>query len=151
MYRASALLLPLYGCFLKGQIFTEKLRDSGRNNFYRNNGGPVITGSEDSCLPHPVCREDIVPVYVRLGSCDTDILVFRKDGHGSFHIPDKLHRGRLSDMEHRIVDNEGKGMRLDILCLFYLLLSCIFINKILSVVVGGNPLPLGGGRSLVNP
>ena len=25
-----------------------------------------------------------------------------------------------------------------------------FINKILSVVVGGNPLPLGGGRSLVN-
>ncbi len=26
----------------------------------------------------------------------------------------------------------------------------VFINKILSVVVGGNPLPLGGGRSLVN-
>ena len=26
----------------------------------------------------------------------------------------------------------------------------IFINKILSVVIGGNPLPLGGGRSLVN-
>jgi len=26
----------------------------------------------------------------------------------------------------------------------------LFINKILSVVVGGNPLPLGGGRSLVN-
>jgi hypothetical protein len=25
-----------------------------------------------------------------------------------------------------------------------------FINKILSVAVGGNPLPLGGGRSLVN-
>ena len=25
-----------------------------------------------------------------------------------------------------------------------------FINKILSVVVGGNPLPLGGGRSLAN-
>ncbi len=25
-----------------------------------------------------------------------------------------------------------------------------FINIILSVVVGGNPLPLGGGRSLVN-
>ena len=29
-------------------------------------------------------------------------------------------------------------------------LSKIFINKILSVVIGGNPLPLGGGRSLVN-
>ncbi len=26
----------------------------------------------------------------------------------------------------------------------------IFINIILSVVIGGNPLPLGGGRSLVN-
>ena len=25
-----------------------------------------------------------------------------------------------------------------------------FINKILSVVVGGNPLALAGGRSLVN-
>ena len=25
-----------------------------------------------------------------------------------------------------------------------------FINIILSVVAGGNPLPLGGGRSLVN-
>lgn len=26
----------------------------------------------------------------------------------------------------------------------------IFINKILSVVIGGNPLPLGGGRSPVS-
>jgi len=26
----------------------------------------------------------------------------------------------------------------------------LFINKNLSVVIGGNPLPLGGGRSLVN-
>lgn len=26
----------------------------------------------------------------------------------------------------------------------------IFINKILSFAIGGNPLPSGGGRSLVN-
>ena len=26
----------------------------------------------------------------------------------------------------------------------------IFINKILLFAIGGNPLPLGGGRSLVN-
>jgi len=26
----------------------------------------------------------------------------------------------------------------------------VFINKILSFVIGGNPLPLGGGRRLVN-
>ncbi len=32
----------------------------------------------------------------------------------------------------------------------YLADTGLFINKILSVVVGGNPLPLGGGRSLVN-
>jgi len=25
-----------------------------------------------------------------------------------------------------------------------------FINKTLSFAIGGNPLPLGGGRSLVN-
>ncbi|MFR6049800.1 MAG: hypothetical protein ACLUIL_01705 [Gallintestinimicrobium sp.] len=26
----------------------------------------------------------------------------------------------------------------------------VFINKTLSFAIGGNPLPLGGGRSLVN-
>lgn len=26
----------------------------------------------------------------------------------------------------------------------------IFLNKTLSFAIGGNPLPLGGGRSLVN-
>ena len=31
-----------------------------------------------------------------------------------------------------------------------MLLTDYFINRILSVVVGGNQLPLGGGRSLVN-
>ena len=29
--------------------------------------------------------------------------------------------------------------------------SLEFINKILSFVIGGNPLPSGGGRSLTNP
>jgi len=28
--------------------------------------------------------------------------------------------------------------------------ECNFINKILSFAIGGNPLPSGGGRSLVN-
>lgn len=28
--------------------------------------------------------------------------------------------------------------------------TVLFINKILSFAIGGNPLPLGGGRSLVN-
>ena len=29
-------------------------------------------------------------------------------------------------------------------------LKQVFINKILPFDIGGNPLPLGGGRSLVN-
>jgi len=29
-------------------------------------------------------------------------------------------------------------------------ITSTFINKILSFAIGGNPLPLGGGRSLVN-
>ena len=37
-----------------------------------------------------------------------------------------------------------------IVILFAVIIYKLFINKILSVVVGGNPLPLGGGRSLVN-
>ena len=31
-----------------------------------------------------------------------------------------------------------------------MIVAPLFINKILSFLVGGNPLPLGGGRSLVN-
>ena len=30
------------------------------------------------------------------------------------------------------------------------ILSDVFLNKILLFAIGGNPLPLGGGRSLVN-
>jgi len=33
---------------------------------------------------------------------------------------------------------------------FFVLSAYRFINKTLSFAIGGNPLPLGGGRSLVN-
>ena len=32
----------------------------------------------------------------------------------------------------------------------FTIMNDIFINKILLFAIGGNPLPLGGGRSLVN-
>ena len=42
-------------------------------------------------------------------------------------------------------------MRIDVPgCITYAAQVAAFINKILSIDVGGNPLPLGGGRSLVN-
>ena len=53
----------------------------------------------------------------------------------------------LAELEHR---QDRKEVFINKVYFLLTDISNDFINKILSFVIGGNPLPLGGGRSLVN-